>query len=254
MTSSLRQCLYDNQTALGVFMQFSDPGIIECIHNGWDWLWIDGQHGQHDYRSVLACVRTADACGIAPIVRVTSNEPGRIGAALDMRPAGVMVPMVNSVDEARAIVTAATFPPLGERSYGGRRVIDLGSRNYYSAANNANVIIAQIETPQAAHAAEAIAAVDGIDVIFFSADDLKLRMGLPIEATPADSDKLSAVMAQVMAAARNTGKIAGCIACTPESVATAVEMGYRLIAGGGDVPFLRNSAAQTNTTLRNALK
>ena len=254
MSSTLRQRLYDNQTALGLFMQFSEPGFIECTHKGWDWLWIDGQHGQHDYRSVLACVRTADACGIAPIVRVTSNEPGRIGTALDMRPAGVMVPMVNSVDEARAIVTAATFPPMGERSYGGRRVIDLGGRDYYSSANDANVIIAQIETPQAADAAEAIAAVDGIDVLFFSPDDLKLRMDLPIEASPLDSDKMAAVMKRLATAAKNAGKIAGCIACTPEAITMASSLGYRLIVGGGDVPFLRNSAAQANTALRNALK
>ena len=172
MSMSLHQKLRTGRVILGLNLQYPAAGIIECIGAGWDWVWIDGQHGQHDYRSVLECVRVADSCGIAPVVRVSGHEPGLIGPAMDMRPAGIMVPMVNTVGEAQAIVKAARFPPLGERSYGGRRVIDLGTREYFKTADQDTILIVQLETKEALDNAAAIAATEGVDV----PDELSQRL------------------------------------------------------------------------------
>ena len=146
------------EVALGLSLNYPAPGIIECMGAGWDWLWIDGQHGQMDYQSMLQCVRTADACGLAPIPRVSRHEPGTIGPVMDMKPAGILVPMVDTVAQARNIVEAVYFPPLGKRSFGGRRVTDVGGRNYYQTANEDTLLVVQIETPEGAANAEAIAA------------------------------------------------------------------------------------------------
>ena len=253
MKPSLRQMLKGDRIPLGLCVQFPVAGIIECMSDGWDWLWIDGQHGQHDYRSVLECVRVADYCGIAPVVRVPGHEYGLIGPAMDMRPAGIMVPMINSVQEASAVVNAVRFPPLGRRSYGGRRVIDLGGREYYKTADDDTILIAQIETQQAVDNVEAIAAVEGVDVLFFSPDDIKVGLGIPVNTALTDSDKLAAAMKQVITAAKNAGKAGGCVAPTPATIKMAAELGFSLIVGGGDVPMLREASPAKLAALQQAL-
>jgi 2-keto-3-deoxy-L-rhamnonate aldolase RhmA len=74
MTLSLRQKLYQDQHALGFSLGFPTPGAIECTGAGWDWVWIDGQHGRYDYRGMVECGRAADACGLASIVRTSGHE------------------------------------------------------------------------------------------------------------------------------------------------------------------------------------
>ena len=253
MSMSLHQKLRTGRVILGLNLQYPAAGIIECIGAGWDWVWIDGQHGQHDYRSVLECVRVADSCGIAPVVRVSGHEPGLIGPAMDMRPAGIMVPMVNTVGEAQAIVKAARFPPLGERSYGGRRVIDLGTREYFKTADQDTILIVQLETKEALDNAAAIAATEGVDVLFFSPDDIKLRLGIAIDTPITDSKELTAGMQQVITAAQNAGKVGGCVTPTPASIKMASSLGYSLLVGGGDVAMLRETASATLADLRESL-
>ena len=229
MTNTLQQKLKNDVVVLGLNMCFPAAGIIECMGKGWDWLWIDGQHGQMDYRDMLQCVRVADACGLAPIPRVAGHEYGTIGLVMDMKVAGIMVPMVETRQQARDIVSAACFPPLGNRSFGGRRVVDIEGRDYAETANDDSLIVAQIETEKAVEEAEAIAATDGIDVLFFGPDDMKLRSGIPINAGITESDKLARAMEITAVAAKNSGKIAGTVAGNKKSLDLAVSLGYRLI-------------------------
>lgn len=250
MTLSLRQKLSQGQHVLGFMLGLPSPGAIECMAAGWDWVWLDGQHGQHDYRSMLECVRAADACGVLPIVRISGHEYGLIGPVLDMGVSGVMAPMVNSADEARQVVRAVRFPPIGGRSYGGRRVIDLGGRDYCYTANEEVLLVVQIETPEAVAQAEAIAAVEGVDAIFFGPDDYKLRRGIPINTGLLDADDLLAALEAVGAAARNTGKAAGTIAATPAALRQVSATGYRLNVGGSDVQFLKVGSQQRLNELR----
>jgi len=244
MSNALQQKLKNDEVVLGLNMNFPAAGIIECMGKGWDWLWIDGQHGQIDYRDMLQCVRVADACGLAPIPRAPDHAYGTIGLVMDMKVAGIMVPMVETPQQARNIVNAACFPPLGNRSFGGRRVVDIGGRGYAETANDDSLIVAQIESGKAVEEAEAIAATDGIDVLFFGPDDMKLRNGIPIDTGITESDKLARAMELTAKAAKNSGKIAGTVVGNKESLDLAVSLGYRLIVGGGDVGFLRTASAE----------
>jgi len=244
MPTELQRKLGNDDVALGLNWSFPAAGIIECMGRGWDWVWIDGQHGQMDYRSMLQCVRAADGCGVAPVPRVAGHDYCIIGPVMDMRTAGIIVPMVNTPDEARLVVEAARFPPLGRRSYGGRRVVDLAGRQYAETANADTLLVIQIETQQAVRNAEAIAGIEGVDALFFGPDDMKLGMGMPIDTPYTESDELAAAMEYAAKAARNAGKIAGTVAGGAESLAMATSLGFRLIAGGGDVGFLRMSAAE----------
>ena len=254
MNASLIDKLKAGRVAIGVGLQFPVAGIIECVGDGWDWIWIDSQHGQHDYRSILECVRVADSCGIASVVRVSGHDAGGIGRVMDMRPTGIIVPMVNNAQEARVVVDASRFPPLGKRSYGGRRVIDLGSREYYATANEDTLLVAQIETKEAVDNAEEIAAVDGVDVLFVGPDDMKVRMGIPINTPITESDELAKALQQVICSAKNSGKAGGCVAATPASIKMTSSLGYTLIVGGADVGFLREGASAKVTALRSALQ
>ena len=241
------------EIVLGFSLALPAAAIIEHACSGWDWLWIDGQHGQHDYRSMLECVRVADACVLAPIIRVPGHDPAVIGRALDMRPAGIMVPMIDTVDDARRVVDAARFPPLGSRSYGGRRAIDVEGRQYAATADERMLLVAQIETAEAVRNAPAIAATEGVDVLFFGPDDMKVRMGIPIDASLTESPRLADALAQTAAAAQNAGKIAGCVAGSPDALKLAVSLGCRFLVGGGDVAFLRTAAPAKLAQLRAVL-
>ncbi len=233
------QKLKSGQVMLGVAVTLPAPAMIEQFGTAWDWVWIDGQHGQLDYRTILECVRVADAVNLPPVVRVPGHEYGIVGPIIDMRPSAIMVPMVDTPEQARRVVEASRFPPLGKRSYGGRRVRDLEGPQYFRTANTEMLVLAQIETPEAVANAEAIAAIPGVDALFFGADDLKVRLGVPVGTPVPESDSLVQAMAKTGRAAKNAGKFAGCVAGDVATLSLAISHGYQIIAGGSDIQFLR---------------
>ncbi|MCC7350882.1 MAG: hypothetical protein IT446_09955 [Phycisphaerales bacterium] len=251
MSGSLRERLAQGQTLLGLNHMYPGAGIVEGMCPGWDFIWIDTQHGQMSYDATLASVRTAHHMGLETIVRPPSHEATILGIMADLAPSGLMVPMVNSVQDAQRTVRAVHFPPLGDRSYGGRRPIDLHGREYYR--NNPVFVLAQIETLEAVEAAEQIIATDGIDGLFFGPDDMKVRMGLPIDTSVMENARLQEAMRHTAAAAKKVGKFAGGIAATVASLHLCRQMGYQILIGGGDVMFLRASAAAKLAELRGAL-
>lgn len=242
-----------DEVCLGVGLMYPNPNCIEAIGPGWDWLWIDGQHGQFDYATILHAVQVAELTGLDSIVRPPGHAPDLIGQILDTGAQGLMIPIVNTPEQAEAIVKAASFPPLGTRSYGGRRVIDRNGRDYYLTANDKWCLVVQIETMEAVERAHEIAAVEGVDALFFGPDDMKMHMGIPINTPVEQSDKLLQAMETTAAAARNAGKAAGCIAATPAALHRFIDFGYRLIVGGGDIGFLRVTSHAKVRELRQAL-
>ncbi len=243
--------LQQGEVLLGVCTMYPAPGMIESMCKGWDWVWIDMQHGQYSYDSVLYAVRLADGVGIPSIVRPDTHDHGLLGKYADTAPAGLMIPMIDTADEARQIVRALRFPPMGMRSYGGRRPIDLYGRDYYREQRLFAML--QIETELGARNAQEIAAVEGVDALFFGPDDTKVALGLPINVPVAETEELRASMAQVADAARKAGKFSGCVAADAATIRMARDMGYQLIVGGADVAFLRTGAADRVQELRSAL-
>ena len=254
MSNSLGDKLQRDEICLGVALMYPNPNAIEVLGKGWDWLWIDDQHGQFEYHDLLHATQVADLSGLPTVIRPCSLDSVYLGKMMDTRVEGLMVPMINSAEQAEAIVRAMYFPPLGTRSYGGRRVMDCDGDDYYQQANERAVFLAQIETPEAVDAAEAIAAVPGVDGLFLGGDDLRVQMGLPMSATYDDSERLVDALERTGRAARNAGKVAGCVAPSPSVLTRAVDCGYRLIAGGCDVVFLRNGASEQVGRLRDTLQ
>jgi len=238
---------------LGLGIMYPAAGIIERIGPDWDWIWIDGQHGEMGYSDTLAAVRACNLIRRPAIVRVPGHDAGAIGKALDTAADGVMVPMVDDAGQARQAVRAAKFPPLGARSYGGRRPIDLAGRGYAHQDRVQPLLICQIETPAGLENAEAIAGVEGVDVIFFGADDLRLRSGLPMDATP-PAGCFDDALRTVASAARAHGKIAGGVFPSAPALGSAVQLGYRLIVGCADVTLLAGASEDKARSLRDCLK
>lgn len=239
----------DGRPLLGLTHNYPAAGIIEGMCQGWDFVWIDTQHGQHDYRSVGESIRAAASIGVASLLRVPGHEPSELARYADLVPSAVMAPMVNTADEAEHIVQALTFAPRGRRSYGSRRGVDLYGREYYDQTRCA--VVLQIETEQAAHHAAEIAAVDGVDALFFGADDMKISFGMPINTSPLDDERLAEAMRACADAANGTDRLAICVAGDAASATFAQEMGYHAIVGGADSAFLRARSVEQLEMLRN---
>ncbi len=238
------------EVAWGVQLAYADAGVVEALARGWDWVWIDAQHGQHEDATILRAVQLCRTAGAAALVRVAGHSPDAVGLALDTGLDALMVPMVNSADEARRLARACAFPPSGERSYGGRRAIDLWGREYHANAAAQPLLVAQIETPEAV---EAIAEVKGVGALFFGGEDVKIRLGVPNSAGMLDVPEVARAMERTARAARQAGKAAGCVAPPGDLVRRAVAMGYNFMRGHGDAPLLGEGARRLRD-LRQALR
>ena len=247
------QGLLEKGPQLGLCIMYPAAGIIERIGADWDWLWIDGQHGELGYGDVLAAVRASELVGRPAVVRVPGHEAGEIGKALDTVAAGLMVPMVDNAEQARRIVQAAKFPPLGARSYGGRRPVDRLGRGYANRDQPQPLLICQIETPEGLKNVDEIAAVDGVDVVFFGADDMALRAGMPMDQ-PRPPGVFDEAQRQVAQAAKRHGKFAGGVFRAPTALQLAVGLGHRLIVSEGDMMLLSEGSKKNSDTLHDLLR
>jgi 4-hydroxy-2-oxoheptanedioate aldolase len=239
------------ETLLGLCNGLPAPGIIEVMSRGWDFVWIDGQHGSFGYEGLYNAVVMSQLCGMETLLRVPGHEPGILGPMADLSPSALMIPIVNTVEQAKAVVSALTFPPTGTRSYGGRRPIDMYGREYYTQREL--MVVTQVETLEAVKNAPEMARIPGLHALFFGPDDMKLQMGLPVNTAITESPKLQEAMKTMADAARSAGKFAGIVAPSGEAAVLARNMGYQIIVGGADVGFLRTVAPAKLTEIKTAL-
>lgn len=239
---------------IGLCVMYPSPGVVERIGPDWDWIWIDGQHGQiGTYSDLLAMVRAANFIGKKAFVRVAGHELGPISVALDMAADGVIVPQVETADDARRLVRAAKFPPIGERSYGARRSIDLGGRLFVATANAATELICQIESPQAVERAEEIAAVPGVDGLFLGPDDYMLRKGFPMDH-PRSLESLGDALEKVCKACHKHGKKGMAVGYGEGILELCIQLGYDYIVGGVDVAFLAKASQDASAHFRQRIE
>jgi len=244
----LLEKLRAGKVVTGLGLTYPASGIIEGMCSGWDFVWVDGQHGQFSYDSALHALQAVRATGLDALLRVPGHEPGILGPYADLGPEAVMVPMVNNRRQAEAVVAALRFPPLGERSYGGRRVVDLDGREFYRERDL--MVLAQVETPEALENVEEIIGTDGIDALFFGPDDMKIRMDLPITTTMINNERLLAAFRRTARAATDADKVCGGIAADAETARVCLDAGCRMLVVGADITFLRQGAAAAMAMIR----
>ena len=196
-----------------------------------DYLCIDMQHGLIDFSDVVHMLTAVTAGGVTPIVRVPENSTANISTALDAGAIGVIVPLVNSVEEAASVVAACRYPPLGERSYGATRAAAVEGPDYYDRANEEVVCIPMIETVQAVEDLDNILSIPGIDVAYVGPSDLSISMGYRPGTTAAP---FLAMLDRIVEACDRHGVVPA-IQASPSTAAGCLERGFRMVTVVTDI-------------------
>jgi 2-keto-3-deoxy-L-rhamnonate aldolase RhmA len=233
------------------WMALGSPLLAETVARSqlFDTAMLDHQHGYWNEQTLLHALQVVGPTSTIPLVRVTENDFGQIGRALDMGALGVLVPMVNSAEEARAAVTAMRYPPVGTRSVGGSRLAFYGE-DYVPAANSEIICMVMIETAEAVGRAEEILAVPGVDLGFIGPGDLALSLGCHPRRGPAHDE----ACLKVVRAGRNAGKPVGILALSPEEFGRRVEEGFRFVPHTTDSRAIEKEFRATRAALDKYLK
>jgi 4-hydroxy-2-oxoheptanedioate aldolase len=226
MKNALKEKLQRGEVAIGTFVAIGHPDVTERLSSlGFDWLLLDSEHGPlglETMQSMMQAMRNTDKC--VPIVRVEWNNPVIIKRSLDIGAYGVLIPWVNTAEEAEAAVRACKYPPAGIRGCGPRRAAMI-NENYVLTANENLLTIVQIETAAAVKNVKDILAVKGIDAVYIGPTDLSMDMfGLPSKW---DDSNYMAAFDTVIKAAVNAGKPAGIYAAS-RNIEWAIEKGFTL--------------------------
>ncbi len=176
--TTLRTWRAGGQT-LGTWIGLANTQVAELMANfDFDWLCVDTQHGLVDYADLCNMLPAISTTDTTPFVRVPWNEPYVIMRALDAGAYGVVVPMINTAEDARRAVAACKYPPEGMRSYGPSRAIIYGGPDYGQKANDEIAVILMVETDEGLANVEEIGATPGVDCLFIGPSDLSLAVGL----------------------------------------------------------------------------
>ena len=223
----------------GFWLSLANPYTAEiCAGAGFDWLLIDGEHGPNDLRSILSQLQAIAAFPCDAVVRPPVGETWMIKQLLDIGARTLLVPMVETAEQAGALVAAMRYPPLGQRGVGAAIARASGydrDAGYMRRADRDTCLLVQIETRLGLDNLEAIAAVDGVDGLFIGPADLSASLGHPGDpdaqaAQAAIDDGLRRIVA--------TGKAAGIIMGEEALVRRAMALGASFVAVGTDVSLL----------------
>ncbi|HUQ78017.1 MAG TPA: aldolase/citrate lyase family protein [Patescibacteria group bacterium] len=249
---SFRDRTLSGETLFGLFLDLAAPASAElCAAAGYDWLLVDLEHGAGTEADLLGLLHAIEVGGAAaPLVRPQSGERIRIGRALDMGARGIMVPRLDSAAQAREAVTFLRYPPDGNRGVATRvRGAGLGAVGHAEVKrlNERVVGIIQIESVGGLRDADAIAAIDGVDVLFVGPADLSHSLGIPGQFQHPD---YAAALERVVGACRDHGKAAGILVYDTAVVPRHLELGFTFVGIGADAAFVADGAARDLAAVR----
>lgn len=243
--NSLKAALAAGQVQYGIFVGLTDPVAGEVVAGaGFDWMMVDAEHAPNDLRSILGHLQAASRFPTEVVVRPADHDPNVIKRLLDLGVRSLLLPMVESAEQAVALVRATRYPPAGIRGVGGslaRASQWLRIPDYLHAADAQMCVVCQVESAGGVDAAFDIASVDGVDAVFVGPSDLAAALGHL--GNPGHPD-VQAAIATAFAAIRAAGRPGGVFASTIADVTRYRELGATLIAAGSDLPlFARATAA-----------
>ena len=237
ISGAFRARLKAGDPLVGAFVSIESPTTVELLAvAGVDYVMIDGEHNPIGPADAAAMIRAADAMGVPAMARVGENAQQVMAKYLDAGALGVMIPMVNSAADAQRVVDSVKYPPEGKRGLAGVRANDYStSPGYTAAANDATVVMVQIETRDGIDNADAIIATEGVDAVFLGPSDLSVALGVPGEAKhPSVLEAIERLAGKVASA----GKTAGTIARAPEDYAYWRDRGVQLFLTGANALLL----------------
>ena len=232
--------------------EFGNPNIIRIFKRaGCDFVIVDDEHGYFDYTQVAGLIAVANGAGLPIVIRVPGVTREYITKVLDMGADGILVPMVNTAEQAREIVKYAKYTPLGSRgisttrAHTGYGVSDLCA--YLDAANRRVNVCVQIETKEAVAHADEIAAVPGVDTIFIGPNDLAGDYGVPGQVA---SEEVLGAVTKAAAAAEKAGKPKGVITGNKKLLEFCMQHGFTFYSVGSELDLLVKGAAGKQVELR----
>lgn len=229
----MKQRWAKGESGVGLWLSLPDPSVAENLGSlDPDFLVVDLQHGLIDYSDVRVLLQASQRSTATPLIRVPWNEPGIIGKVLDAGALGVIIPMVNTVEQAERAVSACFYQPKGSRSHGPIRAALAHGEGYASEANDEVVCIVMIETVEAIENLDEILAVPGIDAVYVGPADLSRTLGLPPLGDHDDARFAEAIEA-ILAGCRSAGVVPG-IHANPTLVAKRLEQGFQMVTATSD--------------------
>lgn len=237
--NKFKQIMASDQPQYGLWLGLPDNTAAEIAAlSGFDWLLIDGEHAPFDLRTIMAHLQAIAPYPVAPLVRCVEGDTALIKQLLDIGVQTLLVPMVETAEQARQLVEAVSYPPEGIRGLGASlaRAARWGHvPSYVKKANQEICLLVQVETSNALNNLDAILQVEGIDGVFIGPSDLSASMGYVGDAgNPVVVSAITSGLAKI----RATGKYAGLLCLDPSLVSTYVEAGANFVGVGVDTMIL----------------
>ena len=252
-TNPVKQKLRSGKPTYGTWLSLGDLYATRVLARmGWDWLTLDIEHSAVDWsQAAMIFAAVADA-GCVPLARVPEGSHHYIKRVLDAGAWGIVVPMVDTVEQAKIAIAAAKYPPIGNRSVGGgmhAMNFDTGAGDYYQNANDEILVVLQTESPRGVENAEAIYSLPGCDAIFIGPNDLRFQMRKS-DGTFPTADEHEAMIQRVIAAGKKVKCPTGIHAMDPQNALERARQGMQFIAVGSDLRMLTQEAQRTLEVLR----
>jgi 2-keto-3-deoxy-L-rhamnonate aldolase RhmA len=235
-------------------LEYMAPHVVRTFARaGFDWIWIDNEHGYQSYESIVHVTRTADDLGVITLVRVTQGDYPLIAQALDMAVSGVIVPRVETPDQVRRIIDCAKYPPIGKRGFGmrpslwGTRRMSMAER--IADQNERRFLVVQLECPRALDNLDKMldVAEGQLDAVFFGPSDYQVAIGKPDSP---DLPELVAAARHLTSTCAKHGVSNGVPATSVETAQRWVDLGFNLITFKSDDQFMVDGAFDGREALR----
>ncbi|MEZ6056436.1 MAG: aldolase/citrate lyase family protein [Planctomycetaceae bacterium] len=232
---------------VGTWLSLGDLAATRMLaRSGFPWLTVDLEHSPIDWSQAAALFGAIADAGCTPLARVPRGDHDHIKRVLDGGAHGIIVPMVDTVEQAKAAIAAAKYPPVGNRSVGGSLHalnFDASPGDYYKHANDEIAVILQTESPQGVENAEAIYSLPGVDAIFVGPNDLAAQMRTADGKDPSPSE-FEAMLQRILAAGKKTGTPVGLHVQSVEDVQRRIAEGWQFLALGSDAKMMLTQAQQ----------
>ena len=233
MKNPVKEKLLKGDVSLGGWLNLGSSMASEVMAGcGFDWLNVDAEHSLFDLNTIADSFRAIEARGAVPLVRAWNHDPTTLARLLDAGAYGIVIPHVSTPEQAEALVSAMRYPPVGARSAGTGRIAAMGA-DYRATADDAIMVIPQIEDMEGIVNAEAIMSVKGVDVGFLGPADLSLAMGVDI-----GSPDHEAAIQKMLAACKKVGKPCGMPARTVASAKQRMAEGFQFLDVASDLRLL----------------
>ena len=247
----LKRRLAGGEKLFGAWLATGSVACAEIMaHQGFDFLILDLEHGPGDVGFATDVFRALQGPATPVVVRVPANDPIFLKRILDAGAESIMIPQVETAQEAESAVRACRYPPLGRRGYASAQVRASGygaRRDYAAVANDELLLVIQLESDQAVAQAAAICAVEGVDVPFLGVNDMA---GSISRLEQLDQPEVRALVAQAEAAMLGSGKPMGTVPSAGATWQSLIEAGYSFLPVASDVSLLRDAAQNCVLTQR----